>query len=153
MALYFHLHNVSCLPLFVYIAHIEAICNEANERRKPLQYNTQQPNYERYTPPPLYRCNRKHPSSLSFFLFFSDFFSLSDCSNILSKSRCTSCNIILLSYTSYCFTLMLLYAVCVWAPFIIFIIKGRAVFAVAHFFLYVTFFFMGFGLDIFPLFI
>lgn len=103
--------------------------------------------------PPLYRCNRKHPSSLSFFLFFSDFFSLSDCSNILSKSRCTSCNIILLSYTSYCFTLMLLYAVCVWAPFIIFIIKGRAVFAVAHFFLYVTFFFMGFGLDIFPLFI
>ena len=70
MALYFHLHNVSCLPLFAYIAHIKAICNEANERRKPLQYNTQQPNYERYTPPPLYRCNRKHPSSLSFFLFF-----------------------------------------------------------------------------------
>lgn len=88
-----------------------------------------------------------------FFYFFSDFFSLSDCSNILSKSRYTSCNIILLSYTSYCFTLMLLYAVCVWTPFIIFIIKGRAVFAVAHFFLYVTFFFMGFGLDIFPLFI
>nr|DAL31959.1 MAG TPA_asm: hypothetical protein [Caudoviricetes sp.] len=33
--------------------------------------------------------------------------------NILSKSRCTNCNIILLYYMSYCFTLMLLYAVCV----------------------------------------
>lgn len=68
MALYFHLHNVSCLPLFVYIAHIEAICNEANERRKPLQYNTQQSTMNAI--PPLYQCNRKHPSSLSFFYFF-----------------------------------------------------------------------------------
>ena len=52
MALYFHLHNVSHLPFFAYISHIKATCNEANERRKPLQYNTQHPNYERYTPPP-----------------------------------------------------------------------------------------------------
>lgn len=110
--------------------------------------------WTRYTPPPPYTSATVNIRPLShFFLIFSDFFSLSDCSNVLSKSRYTSCNIILLSYTSYCFTLMLLYAVCVWTPFIIFIIKGRAVFAVAHFFLYVTFFFMGFGLDIFPLFI
>ena len=114
MALYFHLHNVLCLPLFAYIAHIEAICNEANERRKPLQYNTQQPNYERYTPPPPYTSATVNIRPLShFFYFFSDFFSLSNCLNILSKSRCTNCNIILLYYMSYCFTLMLLYAVCV----------------------------------------
>lgn len=36
MALYFHLHNVSRLPFFAYIAHIKAICNEANERCKRL---------------------------------------------------------------------------------------------------------------------
>lgn len=74
MALYFHLHNVSCLPLFAYIAHIEAICNEANERRKPLQYNTQQPNYERYTPPPPYTGATVNIRPLShFFLIFSLF--------------------------------------------------------------------------------
>ncbi len=70
MALYFHLHNVSRLPFFAYIAHIKAICNEANERRKPLQYNTQQSTMNAIPLPPLYQCNRKHPSSLSFFLFF-----------------------------------------------------------------------------------
>lgn len=76
MALYFHLHNVSCLPLFAYIAHIEAICNEANERRKPLQYNTQQPNYERYTPPPPYTGATVNIRPLSHFFYFFLIFSL-----------------------------------------------------------------------------
>lgn len=113
MALYFHLHNVSRLPFFAYIAHIKAICNEANERRKPLQYNTQQSTMNAIPLPPYTSATVNIRPLSHFFYFFSDFFSLSDCSNILSKSRYTSCNIILLSYTSYCFTLMLLYAVCV----------------------------------------
>lgn len=114
MALYFHLYNVSHLPFFAYIAHIKATCNESNERRKPLQYNTQQSTMNAIPLPPPYTSATVNIRPLShFFYFFSDFFSLSDCSNILSKSRYTSCNIILLSYTSYCFTLMLLYAVCV----------------------------------------
>lgn len=113
MALYFHLHNVSHLPFFAYISHIKATCNEANERRKPLQYNTQQPNYERYTPPPYTSATVNIRPLSHFFYFFSDFFSLSNCLNILPRSRYISCNIILLYYMSYCFTLMLLYAVCV----------------------------------------
>lgn len=75
MAVYFHLRNVSRLPLFAYIAHIEAICNEANERRKPLQYNTQQSTMNAIPLPP-YTSATVNIRPLSHFFYFFLIFSL-----------------------------------------------------------------------------